>query len=258
MTDEILRLEKLSAGYGRERIVQEISFVVPAGQLCAVVGQNGCGKSTLLRAVCGLLPSDGRCLVGGREIAEMTVRQRAFSIGYLSQESESVKGISCMDMVLLGFYAQLGAFGKPGNAEKCKAVSLMEELGVAELADKDFASVSMGQRQLVRIARTLVTEPGLLIMDEADAALDLCHRKDMFSVLKRRTLSGCSVLLVSHDVNAVLRYADRMLVLQDGKLTDDVLCTQDHIEELQTALEGLYGRVEVFSHGGHLMMGDRV
>ncbi len=258
MIDPILRLEKLSAGYGREWIVQGISFAVPSGQLCSVIGQNGSGKSTLLRAVCGLLPRSGRCFIVNREITEMSLRQRSVSIGYLSQESDAVKGISCLDMVLLGFYAQLGAFRKPGNAEKGKALSLMEELGVTELADRDFASVSMGQRQLVRIARTLVTEPELLIMDEADAALDLCHRKELFSVLKRRTQNGCSVLLVSHDINAVLRYSDRMLVLQNGRLTSDVLCTPDNTDELQTVLGRLYGNVEVFNHNGHLMMGDLV
>lgn len=256
MTAERLRIERLSAGYGRERIIRDITFSLPERQFCALVGQNGSGKSTLLRAVCGLLPYSGHCLIGNAEVSQMSVKERAAGIGYLSQDSETVKGISCLEMALLGFYARFGAFKMPGEPQKRKAMEQLEELGAAELANKDFASVSTGQRQLVRVARTLVTEPGLLILDEADAALDLQHRKDVFSALKKRTQSGGSVLLVSHDINAVLGIADRIIMLRNGELTDDGPCTPENAESIQTAMQKLYGSVEVFCRGGRLMMGE--
>jgi len=255
MTD--LLLKQLSSGYGKEKVISNISFAIPRGQLCAVVGQNGSGKSTLLRAICGLLPYSGSCLAAGKEIAALSPRQKAADIGYLSQESETMKGISCLDMVLLGFYSQLGAFKKPCEKQKTAALSQMQELGILGLAQRDFAAVSTGQRQLVRIARTIVTHTRLLILDEADAALDIQHQSQVLSVLKRRVKSeNSAALVVSHDINAMLRHADRLLLMNGGELSGDVLCTAENAFEVQCALQKLYGNIEVFSHNGHLMMGE--
>ena len=162
---ERLIVRGLCAGYGRREIVRGVGFAVRPGEVCALLGPNGCGKTTLLRAVCGLLPSRGECLLDGRPIPAMSVRERARCIGYLAQSTRAPLHLGALEVVLMGVYAQCPPLCGPTQAQRRRALDALEGLGVAALAEADFAEMSAGQQHLVLLARAMASDPALLVLE---------------------------------------------------------------------------------------------
>ena len=255
--NELLRLENLCAGYGGEDVLREVGFSLHRGEICALLGENGSGKTTLLRAICGLLPYRGSCRLGGDEVRSLSDRERARRVGWLSQRGGVSLSLSGLDVVLMGFNPLLGALEHPSRAQRAHALEVMEELGAAEFARRDFITLSAGQKQLVLFARTLVRDAELLALDEPDSALDLRRRRSLFQLLRERAArKNCGVLLCSHDVNAALRWADRLLLLRDGALCGDVDLRNAPGAELEAALRAAYGPMELIEHNGHYLMAE--
>ena len=254
---ELLRLESLRAGYGAEDVLKDVGFALNRGEVCALLGENGSGKTTLLRAACGLLPYRGSCLLDGEEVQTLSDRERAKRIGWLSQRGGVSLSLSGLDVVLMGLNPLLGALEYPTREQRKHALAVMEELGAAEFARRDFTTLSAGQRQLVLFARTLVRDAGLLVLDEPDSALDLRRRRFLFELLRRRAAErNCGVLLCSHDVNAALRLADRLLLLRDGELCGDVDIRGTSPAQLESALRAAYGELELIEHNGRYLMAE--
>ena len=252
---ELLRAQEVCAGYGRENVLQKVSFSVQTGELCALLGSNGSGKSTLLRCVCGLLPFRGSMTLEGKQLLHMGQRRRAQRIGYLSQKGGGAPSLSALDVVLMGLNPLLGLLQSPGSAHRKRALEVLEQVGAAQFACRDFSTLSEGQKQLVLLARTLVCQPRLIVLDEPDSALDFRNRRQIMKLLK--ACSGAqerSVLLCSHDVNIALAYADHLLLLKDGVLAYDLHLSTVSREQLQRALQDIYGPVEVLRHAGRYLM----
>ena len=252
---EILRVEHLSAGYGRGDVVRDVSFSLPEGELCALLGSNGSGKTTLLRAVCALLPSRGGLFLEGRPIGEMGRRERARHMGYLAQGGRMALELPVLDVVLMGFNPELGLLEGPRGSHRRRAVEALEWVGIAHLAQMPFQTLSQGQKQLCLFARTLVCAPELLVLDEPDSALDFYNRGHMLNRLKIYLESGGrGVLLCSHDVNMALAHAHRLLLMKEGTLAYDLELEGLGQENLERALRDVYGPVEIISHNGRYVM----
>ena len=254
---ELMRVENLCAGYGGGDVLWNVAFSLNRGEICALLGENGTGKTTLLRAICGLLPYRGSCLLDGQEARALSDRERAKRIGWLSQRGGVSLSLSGLDVVLMGYNPLLGTLQAPSKAQRRHALEVMEELGAAEFAQRDFTTLSAGQKQLVLFARTMVRDAELLVLDEPESALDLRRRRFLFAQLKRRAAErGCGVLLCSHDVNAALRWADRLLLLRDGAMCGDVDLRRAGREEIEAALRAAYGPMELIEHKGHYLMAE--
>ncbi len=252
---ELLWAQDICAGYGRENVLKKISFTVQEGELCALLGSNGSGKSTLLRCVCGLLPFEGSMTLEGEQLLHMRQRCRAQRIGYLSQKGSVTPSLSTLDVVLMGFNPLLGLLQSPGPAHRSWALEVLRQVGAAQFADRDFITLSEGQKQLVLLARTLVCQPRLIVLDEPDSALDFHNRRQILELLKAFSgAQGRAVLLCSHDVNIALAYADHLLLLQEGSLVHDLHLSTVSQNQLQLALQDIYGPVEVLRHGGRYLM----
>lgn len=253
--DDLLQITDLCAGYGGRQVLHGVSFSVAQGEVCALLGANGSGKSTLMRALCGLTDASGGCMLKNENLWDMSQRCRAQRIGYLAQRSSGTLSLSALDVVLMGCNPMLGVLQRPSQAHRRRARELMEELGAGAWAQKDVLTLSEGQRQLVMFARTLMCRPSLLLLDEPDSALDYDNRHRMLQWLcgyAQREQAG--ILLCSHDANIALRYAQRLLLLKDGRLLHD-LCLKDADETvLREALGKIYGPVEVLRHGKHYLM----
>ena len=252
---ERLHLENLRAGYGAGDVLRGVGFALGRGEVCALLGENGSGKTTLLRAVCGLLPYRGSCMLDGREVRDLSDRERARRIGWLSQRGGVPLSLSGLDVVLMGFNPLLGALEYPSGEQRKRALEVMEVLGAAAFAGQDFTTLSAGQKQLVLFARTLVRDVELLVLDEPDGALDLRRRRFLFGHLRERAArQNCGVLLCSHDVNAALRWADRLLLLRDGALCGNVDLRRAPRAELEAALRAAYGDLDLSEHDGRYLM----
>lgn len=255
--NELLTVRDLSAGYGGRDAVKNISFVLAPGEVCALVGANGSGKTTLLRAVCGLIPARGDCLLCGK-YAPGTARERAALVSYLGQQSTVHLELTGLDVVMMGFYPALPWLRTPNEKQAEQAREVMRETGALSWADRPFQSLSCGQRQQVLWARTLLRPTPLLMLDEPDSALDLQNRQRLFELLVNKVHGqGRAALLCSHDVNLSLRFADRLLFLQEGRVTAEVRLPQTTDAELRRAFETLYGPVELMRRptGGWMVSG---
>lgn len=252
---EILKVEHLSAGYGREDVIHDISFSLEEGELCALLGGNGSGKTTLLRVICDLLPGRGERFLTGQPLRTLSRRERARRVGYLAQGGHMVLALSVLDVVLMGLNPELGLLESPGATHRCRAMETLEWVGIAHLAQMPFQSLSQGQKQLCLFARTLVCQPDLLVLDEPDSALDFPNRSRMMERLKGYLRKEeRAVLLCSHDVNSALAHANRLLLMKDGALAHDLYPEKLTREELERALREVYGPVEVLRHKGRYVM----
>lgn len=224
MTFEASGLTYRYGGATRDAL-HEVDLAVEAGTVYCVVGPNGSGKSTLLRVLLGILPaSGGRVRLEGRPVDEWARRDMAKQVGVVPQTEELVFPIRVRELVSMGRYPHVGPF-RPLGAEDLEAVErAMARCEVGDLADRPVPTLSGGERQRARLARALAQEPAAFALDEPSAALDIAHEMAIFELLRRLARrDGATVLVVTHNLNLAARYADRLLVLDQGRVAAEGL-----------------------------------
>ena len=229
----------LLAGYGPRPVLHGVDCEVRPGELWAVLGPNGTGKSTLLRAVLGVVPwMRGEVRLFGRERAEWEPRALARKLAWVPQNFEPAEGFSGLELVLMGRSPHLGLWGLPSAKDAALARAVLEELGVAYLADRPGEALSGGERRMLLLARGLVQEPELLLLDEPTAFLDVAHQVGTLARVRARVDAGLGAVAVLHDVNLAAAFATHVLLLREGR----VLARGRAGEVLEReALESLYG-----------------
>lgn len=233
MTGAEIELRGVTAGYGRMAVLQDVDLRIPSGAFTAVIGGNGSGKSTLLKTIVGLLPAQrGEVLVDGEP-----PRRARSRIGYMPQTSEvdwsfpiSVREVVAMGRYRFGWRRRLSRRPREDDESFERALEMME---AAHLRDRQISELSGGERKRVLIARALVREPGLLLLDEPAAALDAAADDALVERLCDIAASGTTVVIATHDlVSVVDHYAHAICmcdccVLAEGMpsevLTEEVL-----------------------------------
>lgn len=191
--------------------VADVSMTVQPGELLGIIGPNGAGKSSLLHGLAGILPTEGDVRFEGRQVGELTARQRAQRIGLLPQTIESAWSLRVEDVVALGRL--------PWNDSDADAITqAMRLAGVAELAGRKVDELSGGERARVWLARVLAGRPQLLLADEPIASLDMQHQLSVMEVLRDYARQGHAVIMSIHDLSLAARYCDRLCLLDHGRL----------------------------------------
>jgi sulfonate transport system ATP-binding protein len=200
-----LNLEKVSKSFGARQVLHDVQLALHPGEFVAIVGRSGCGKSTLLRAIAGLETADqGSIKVGAGNLAS--------SIRIMFQEARLLPWKTVLENVAIGLPRSLNA-----------AAATLATVGLAERADDWPAELSGGQRQRVALARALLHEPQLLLLDEPLGALDALTRIEMQQLIESLWLSrGFTAVLVTHDVQEALALADRVVLIEEGRITLDM------------------------------------
>lgn len=217
MSAATLAAHQLAFGYPGRVIGSGAELELNDGEVLAVLGPNGSGKTTLFRTLLGLLDAHGGSVaVGGRPLASLTRAEVARTIAYVPQASGSYFDFSVLEMVTMGRTAHLGAFAQPGERDRALALSALDRLGIASLAQRSIAEVSGGERQLALIARALVTEAKAIVMDEPTANLDFGNQARVLAEIARLRDDRIAVLLCTHDPDHALQVADRALLLREG------------------------------------------
>lgn len=203
--------EELNVNYGKTSILWDLSFQIPQGVLVGVIGPNGAGKSTLLKAALGLMrPLSGKISLLGRSASE--VRKR---VAYVPQR-ESVDWdfpITAEEVVLMGRYGRLGLFRRPRQADREAAAAALEQVGMSAFASRQISQLSGGQQQRLFIARALVQNADLFLLDEPFVGVDLATEKAIMALLRKQKELGKTVLIVHHDLPSVEEYFDWTLLL---------------------------------------------
>ncbi|WP_230467624.1 ABC transporter ATP-binding protein [Lujinxingia vulgaris] len=229
----LLRLDGVGARVGDRTLFEGLSFSVEAGVAWAVVGPNGVGKTTLMRAIAGVRAADeGQVWLGDRELSEYTRREIARGVAVVPQSSSPVFEFSALEFVLMGLHASRPRFSLPSSADRQRALDALARLEVDALANRPVSSLSGGERQRVVMARALVADAPLWLLDEPTANLDLRHQLRLLEVMRQHVDQGGAAVAVLHDLNLVHRTFDRVLLLASGRALgwgppDEVLNEED-------------------------------
>ena len=224
----LIQLHDLAIGYGRRALLEHLSFEVERGDYLALVGSNGAGKTTLLRTLLGLLPP----LSGRIEFPNGPVH-----FGYVPQLGtlDDIFPISALDAVLMGFYGRLGALKWPGKTEKQKAQDALEECGIGQMGHRLLRELSGGQRQRVLIARAIVSEPDVLVLDEHTNNLDVTGERAIMELVDElHQHHNLAVVMVTHSLPTVANHAQHLGILREGKFSFapvDVVLQSDYLSD---------------------------
>lgn len=214
----MIQLKELSAGYFGKPVVRDITLEFTPGKVTVLIGPNGSGKSTLLKAALGLLPPmEGQVLYDGVDIRRMKRREIAQKAAFLTQ-SRSTPSIQALRMVLHGRFPYLSYPRRYGKQDYAIARGAMDVTGSREHEEANVNELSGGQRQGVYLAMALAQDTRTLFMDEPTTYLDIARQLQMMRTARSLARDGKAVVLVLHDLPLALREADRVAVLQEGRL----------------------------------------
>jgi iron complex transport system ATP-binding protein len=217
----MIRFHEVSARYPRATrdALSGVSFTAPAGALTAVVGPNGSGKSTLVRVLLRRLsPRAGRVEVDERPLDTFDARELARRVAVVPQRESAVFSLPVHEYVALGRYPHEGPWRAATQRDTALVDQAMADAGVTELAARDILALSGGEWQRARIARALAQGGDALVLDEPTTFLDVGHEMGMFELLASLSRTGRAVLVISHQLNLIARFADAMVLLHEGRV----------------------------------------
>lgn len=231
-------LKSLSAGYGSQRIVNDINLTLPAGKLTVLIGANGSGKSTLLSTIARTLkPQGGSVHLNGRDIHQQPTKQVARQMGILPQSPLTPEGLTVFELVSRGRFPWQGLIRQWSDDDERAVTDALALTGTAALAHLPVESLSGGQRQRCWIAMALAQQTPTILLDEPTAWLDLRYQVEILQLLQRLTRDhGRTVVTVLHDLNFAVNYADTLVLMKQGRvvevLDDLTRCTPELIRHV--------------------------
>lgn len=238
MTDHLLVVNGLSAGYDNTEILHGLDLTVPPGKITVIVGANACGKSTFLRTLSRLIsPTEGQVLLDGKSIHRTPSRDLARTLGLLPQSPIAPEGITVADLVSRGRHPHQGLFSRWTRQDDEAVDSALAATKTFELAERAVDELSGGQRQRVWIAMALAQQTDILLLDEPTTFLDINHQIEVLDLLTDLNRSrGTTVVMVLHDLNLAARYADHLVALADGRVhisgTPEAVLTEEMVQHV--------------------------
>jgi iron complex transport system ATP-binding protein len=218
MAEPVLQAAGVGARRGGRTLLREVDLTVAAGEVVAVLGPNGAGKSTLLQRLAGLLDGPGTVTIGGRPLAAVDPRARARQVAFVPQRSRLGARLKVRSVVAQGRFPHAGILGRLGGRHAAAVTEVMDKVDVVTLADRGFDTLSEGERRRVLLARGLATGAPLLLLDEPTAALDVRHVLELLALLRELAEAGRAVIVVLHALPEVEQVADRVLLLDAGRV----------------------------------------
>lgn len=218
--EELLKLEQISFAYQENHpILKNISLSIPKGQRLAIVGKNGAGKSTLAKAICGFITTDGQYTSRGEDIKQESVKERAERVGYVLQNpNQMISTNMIFDEVALGLRLR----GISEEDIKERVYQALKTCGLYEFRKWPISALSYGQKKRVTIASILVLGPEILVLDEPTAGQDQRNYTEIMEFLDSLQEKGHTIVMITHDMQLMLDYSDRALVVSDGQILADL------------------------------------
>lgn len=256
--DSIIECEDIVFSYNGLKVLDGINFRVLPGQMVGVLGANGAGKSTLLKILSGLLiPNSGFTNYRDRELLKLERKELAKKLAYIPQDPVFAFPFTVTETVLMGRAPYIGRFEFERDSDLEIANRAMETVGILHLKDRLISQVSSGERQLASLARALVQEPEVMILDEPATFLDVRHRTEIMNILiSLKNERGISIVAATHDIFSALYYFEEIKILKDGKVFAegkiDAVVTEENLSQaygIKVTVKKENGRVFVFPSG---------
>jgi len=220
----VIELKDVSLVRDDKFLLKDLNWRVQNGEHWAVIGKNGSGKTLTLSMICGYLwPSSGQVEVLDKTFGNVDLRQLRKKIGWVTSSLEyklQEKSIKTEDIVFSGIFASIGLYDKITSKDKDFAYEQMKFMSCFELRNRDFSTLSTGEKKRVIIARALSAKPELLILDEPANGLDIAAREDFLNSLEKLSKTGTSVIFVSHHIEEILGFISHCILLKDGKVLE--------------------------------------
>ncbi|WP_091561194.1 ABC transporter ATP-binding protein [Micromonospora pattaloongensis] len=214
-----MEVRDLRVELGGAPILDGVDLTVAPGEWVTVIGPNGAGKSTLLRAIGGLVTGIGSICLLGTPAAKLRRRDRARMVATVTQSPVVPPGMAVVDYVLLGRTPYIPPLGRESDADLAAVREVLDRLDLSGFADRELATLSGGERQRVFLARALAQGATVLLLDEPTSALDIGHQQEVLELVDQlRHDHGLTVLATMHDLSIAGEYADRMVLLADGRV----------------------------------------
>lgn len=238
---DLVRFGRVAVGYARRVVLGDLTFTISEGDFLGLVGPNGSGKTTILRVILGTL----------EPMAGTVWRADGLRFGYVPQRDQVDYGypLTALDVVLMGRYERVGLGRSPTAKDRARAMETLEQVGIAELAGNHLRDLSGGQRQRTLIARALVGDPDVLVLDEPTSGMDLVATTQILGFVRDlHERSGLTVIMVSHALNEVANYVQQIALVVPGRFrigpVDEILS--------ESVLRDVYKiPVEVSAFEGH-------
>ena len=240
-----LSVSDVSVYYGSKCAVDNVSFKTHAGQLTAVIGSNGCGKTSLIKAIMNLTQHNGECHLNNLTLEKLSISKRAGLISYIPQRNGISISMTVRDVCLLGFNPQLHILGSYTSDMKNKVKTAIDKVGLAGLYDTDFLTLSEGQKQLCILARTLVEDSPLLLLDEPDSALDFSNRHMLMRNIRKIAYNNKCAIMCIHSPELALEYCDNILLMKSGRIVSSINTHTDSINEINEKMSLIYDNINI-------------
>jgi iron complex transport system ATP-binding protein len=214
-----IEVSGVSFSYGERLILDNIDVTAGEGQLLSVVGPNGVGKSTLFHCMLGLLNGfEGQIKIDGYDTRKLGIKEMAELVAYIPQSHYPSFNFSVFDMVLMGTSSQVSSISMPGGKQSALVEAALERLGITHLRNRGYTQISGGERQLVLIARALVQQTRILILDEPTANLDFGNQIRVLTQIQSLARAGYTIIQSTHNPEQTFMFSDTVLALHNGRV----------------------------------------
>lgn len=246
-----LDVQDIVFDYESVPVLDGVTLEIDAGEMLGIIGPNGSGKSTFLQCINHILePIEGRVFVDGNDLHAAGRDHIAKTVGYVPQQETSTFPATVFDAILMGRKPYIS--WQPTEDDRQRVATIIEILGLSDLALRDVNELSGGQRQKVLIGRALAQEAEVFLLDEPTASLDVKHQLEVMNVIRMQVNRGLTAVLALHDLNLAARFCDDLALLHDGRIfaagPPDAILTSENLRTVYDV------EVSVIEHDGRLLV----
>ncbi len=237
MKNEVINVKNLTFEYSDTAVLKNVNFNLYEGDFLGIIGANGAGKSTLIKLILGLLTPD----CGEIELFGTSISDARNKIGYVSQKANSFNidfPATVKEVVRANLYHEKGLFRSFKKTDDDKAIAALDLVGMSQYKDKLIGSLSGGEQQRVFIARALVSEPKLLLMDEPTVGIDAHSMREIMSIIKKLNNDGITIIMTNHDTPTLLEVSNKLLIFCEHGYEEFVTRADLSFERISDILAG--------------------